>query len=148
MSDNRKSRRRPFTRARIKNASIDAIFYILLLTISLTCLLPFVHIFAKSISKEAYVIANKIFLIPKEINFHAYQKGVSGCFDCQIPLCICNRNRIVYGHWNLSYHQCGICPKQNPVKREKGYDLSYHVYHVFYGRDDSGLFINEQLTYA
>ena len=74
MSDNRKSRRRPFTRTRIKNASIDAIFYILLLTISLTCLLPFVHIFAKSISKEAYVIANKIFLIPKEINFHAYKK--------------------------------------------------------------------------
>lgn len=74
MSDNRKSRKRPFTRTRIKNASIDIIFYILLLTISLTCLLPFVHIFAKSISKEAYVIANKIFLIPKEINFHAYRK--------------------------------------------------------------------------
>lgn len=65
---------RTWTKARIKNGVIDGCFYILLLLISLTCLLPFVHIFAKSISKEAYVIANKIFLIPKDVNFHAYQK--------------------------------------------------------------------------
>lgn len=65
---------RAWTWARGKNRVIDAAFYLLLLVISMTCLLPFIHIFAKSISKEAYVIANRIFLIPKDINFHAYQK--------------------------------------------------------------------------
>lgn len=65
---------RSWTRARVKNGVIDVTFYLLLLLISMTCLLPFVHIFAKSISKEAYVIANRVFLIPKDINFHAYEK--------------------------------------------------------------------------
>lgn len=74
MSRNRIRNHRTWTRARVRNAAVDLFFYFLLLLISLTCLLPFLHIFAKSISKEAYVIANKIFLVPKDINFHAYYK--------------------------------------------------------------------------
>ena len=74
MNKNSYKHHRAWTRARIKSGAVDAFFYLSLLLISLTCLLPFIHIFAKSISKEAYVIANKIFLIPKDINFAAYQK--------------------------------------------------------------------------
>jgi putative aldouronate transport system permease protein len=65
---------RAWTKKRGKDLLVDLFFYGLLLAISMTCLLPFVHIFAKSISQEAYVIANKIFLIPKGINFNAYKK--------------------------------------------------------------------------
>ncbi len=74
MSEQKSYHYKTWTKARVKNTAIDAFFYLLLLVISLTCLLPFVHIFAKSISNEAYVIANKIFLIPKDINFTAYKK--------------------------------------------------------------------------
>lgn len=74
MSRNQHNKHRAWTRARVKDAAFDLFFYLLLLLISMTCLLPFIHIFAKSISREAYVIANKIFLIPREINFDAYSK--------------------------------------------------------------------------
>lgn len=74
MNQNRIKSPRAWTRSRVKNTVIDIFFYLLLLLISLTCLLPFIHIFAKSISKEAYVIANKIFLIPRDVNFNAYKK--------------------------------------------------------------------------
>lgn len=57
-----------------KISVIDGFFYIILLLVALTCLLPFIHIFAKSISQEAYVIANKVLLIPKGFNLSAYKK--------------------------------------------------------------------------
>lgn len=52
----------------------DVFFYTLLTLASLTCLLPFIHVFAKSVSKEAYVIANKVMLLPKEFTLSAYER--------------------------------------------------------------------------
>ncbi len=49
------------------------IHFVLLLT-ALTCVLPFLHVFSKSVSNEAYVIANKVFLLPKDFTISAYQK--------------------------------------------------------------------------
>ena len=38
------------------------------------CLFPFIHVFSVSVSKEAYVVANKIVLFPKGFNWSAYKK--------------------------------------------------------------------------
>ncbi|WP_042199083.1 carbohydrate ABC transporter permease [Paenibacillus camerounensis] len=45
-----------------------------LIIFSLICLLPFVHVIAKSFSQDAYVIANKVFLWPLGFNIEAYKK--------------------------------------------------------------------------
>lgn len=57
-----------------KDRIIDTFFYILLTVISLVCLLPFIHVFSKSISEEAFVIANKVVLWPKGFSLNAYEK--------------------------------------------------------------------------
>ncbi|WP_088102975.1 carbohydrate ABC transporter permease [Halalkalibacter urbisdiaboli] len=50
---------------------------LILIVSSLTCLLPFVHVLAKSLSNDAYVVANKVFLWPRELNFDAYYQILS-----------------------------------------------------------------------
>jgi len=66
--------KKAWTKARVKNLIIDIIIYTFILLVSLTCVLPFIHVFSKSISGEAYVIANKIILLPKGITLDAYKK--------------------------------------------------------------------------
>lgn len=66
--------KKAWTKTRVKNLIYDILIYLFILLVSLTCLLPFLHVFSKSISSEAYVIANKIILIPKGITFSAYKK--------------------------------------------------------------------------
>ena len=39
----------------------------------LTCILPFLHLLAKSISSDVYVTAKQVFLLPKGITFGAYK---------------------------------------------------------------------------
>ncbi|WP_172196145.1 carbohydrate ABC transporter permease [Saccharibacillus qingshengii] len=50
------------------------VIHALLVVISLVCLLPYMHIVAKSFSEDAYVIANKVFLLPKGFSIEAYAK--------------------------------------------------------------------------
>lgn len=50
----------------------DIIIMLIIILLSLTCILPFLHIAAKSISGNAAVMAKSVYLIPKEISFHAY----------------------------------------------------------------------------
>lgn len=64
----------PWTKTRIVNRAFDILFYTIIAAVSLTCLLPFIHVFSKSISEEAYVIANKVLLLPKGFSLNAYQK--------------------------------------------------------------------------
>lgn len=52
----------------------DVLIRLFLLLASLSCLFPFLHVIAKSLSDNNYVIGNKVFLIPKGINFDAYFK--------------------------------------------------------------------------
>ena len=62
------------TSNRIKGKIVDVIFWLIITLVSLTCLFPFVHVFSVSISNEAYVVANKVILLPKGFNLTAYQK--------------------------------------------------------------------------
>lgn len=52
----------------------DVLIRLILLIASLSCLLPFLHVVAKSLSTDAYVIAQKVFLFPKGFTFEAYSK--------------------------------------------------------------------------
>ncbi|GFR38038.1 putative ABC transporter permease protein YtcP [Insulibacter thermoxylanivorax] len=54
--------------------AVDAAIYTTIAIASLLCLLPFVHVVAKSLSTDAYVIANKVFLWPKGFTLEAYHK--------------------------------------------------------------------------
>ena len=60
--------------SRIIGKIVDAFFWLIVILVSLTCLFPFIHVFAVSISDEAYVVANKVVLLPKGFNLTAYQK--------------------------------------------------------------------------
>ncbi|WYP26805.1 carbohydrate ABC transporter permease [Alkalihalobacillus sp. FSL W8-0930] len=50
----------------------ELVIRLILIVISLTCLLPFVHVLVKSLSSDAYVVANNIFLWPKGFTLDAY----------------------------------------------------------------------------
>lgn len=52
----------------------DLLIRLVLLMASLACLLPFVHVVAKSLSDDAFVIANKVVLWPKGFTLEAYKK--------------------------------------------------------------------------
>jgi len=52
----------------------DVIINIVVALASLACLLPLVHILAKSLSTDAYVLANKVWLWPMGFTFEAYSK--------------------------------------------------------------------------
>jgi putative aldouronate transport system permease protein len=51
-----------------------SVLYLFLVAVTLTCVLPFIHVISKSFSTEAYVIANKVFLLPKGFTVEAYRK--------------------------------------------------------------------------
>lgn len=78
MSDNKSvapaANKKVWTAAKKKDLAFDTLFIVLLTIISLTCLFPFIHVLSKSISEEAYVIANKVVLLPKGFSMNAYQK--------------------------------------------------------------------------
>lgn len=68
------SQRKLWTKTRVQNLIIDLLIYSFIAIVALTCVLPFIHVFSKSVSNEAYVIANKIVLIPKGFTIEAYKK--------------------------------------------------------------------------
>ena len=70
MVTNKKS----WTAARVRNLIIDIVIWAVMIAVSLLCLLPFIHVLSKSISEEAYVVANKVVLLPKGFSLNAYQK--------------------------------------------------------------------------
>ncbi len=63
-------------RARRKKTGIkvgDIVVMAILILISLTCIIPFMHIAAKSVSSNAAVLAKTVYLWPKGLNFDAYK---------------------------------------------------------------------------
>ena len=50
----------------------DALIMLVLIILCATCVLPFVHLLAKSISSNTAVMARSVVLLPKGINFDAY----------------------------------------------------------------------------
>lgn len=67
-------RKKAWTKDRVINLIIDAICCLVVGLAALTCILPFIHILAKSVSEEAYVVANRVFLLPKGFNLEAYNR--------------------------------------------------------------------------
>lgn len=51
----------------------DILIYALIAALSIICLIPFIHVAAMSISSDASVYANKVWLIPKDITPNAYK---------------------------------------------------------------------------
>lgn len=50
----------------------DALMMLIFILLCMTCILPFLHLIAKSISSNTYVLAKEVYLFPKGIDFSAY----------------------------------------------------------------------------
>lgn len=69
--------KRAWTGNRVVNLLGDILCMVIVGFASLTCVLPFIHILAKSLSDNAYVVANRVVLLPMSdsgINLEAYSK--------------------------------------------------------------------------
>jgi len=51
----------------------EIIICIIIAIISLTCILPFIHVFSKSVSSDHYVLQKSVYLLPKGFTLTAYQ---------------------------------------------------------------------------
>jgi putative aldouronate transport system permease protein len=52
----------------------DVLIHLVLIAASLVCTLPFIHVVAKSLSEDAFVVANKVYLWPAGFTLGAYEK--------------------------------------------------------------------------
>jgi putative aldouronate transport system permease protein len=50
----------------------DIINIVIITILSLSCIIPFIHIAAKSVSSNSAVLAKNVYLLPKGLNFDAY----------------------------------------------------------------------------
>jgi len=51
----------------------DFVIAFIILLLSLTCVIPFLHVAAKSISTNTAVMSKQVYLLPKGLNFQAYE---------------------------------------------------------------------------
>ena len=51
----------------------DILIYAFIALVAIICIIPFIHVAAMSISGDADVYANNVFLIPKHVNLNAYK---------------------------------------------------------------------------
>ncbi len=51
----------------------DILIYTFIAALAILCLIPFIHVAAVSVSSDASVYANKVWLIPKDITLNAYK---------------------------------------------------------------------------
>lgn len=76
MADEKKEKKEKIKKHKIKKSTsdkiADVIIYALLTLFALLCIVPFIHVAAVSISSDADVYANSVFLIPKHITLNAY----------------------------------------------------------------------------
>ena len=50
------------------------VIYFFIAAVTLSCVIPFIHVVSKSVSTDAYVVANRVFLLPKGFTLDAYTK--------------------------------------------------------------------------
>lgn len=74
MSEKKTQTKKAWTTARKKDCFFNALIYLFIALVSLTCVLPFIHVISKSISSESYVVTKQVFLLPKGITFEAFEK--------------------------------------------------------------------------
>ena len=74
MAEQVKTAKKSRPKSRGINLAADILIYIFVGLVSLTCVLPYIHVIAKSFSSESFVIAKKVFLLPKGFTPEAYIK--------------------------------------------------------------------------
>ena len=58
---------------KLNSVGVDDILIVVVITLlSLTCIVPFIHIAAKSVSSNTAVMSKQVYLLPKGLNFEAY----------------------------------------------------------------------------
>lgn len=62
------------TKERAARLAVSTVCYVFVGAMALLCILPFIHILSKSVSEEAFVVANKVFLTPKGFKLDAYNR--------------------------------------------------------------------------
>lgn len=70
----REVKKKSWTKDRSINLVVDICCFLIVGLAALSCVIPFIHILSKSVSEEAYVVANKVFLLPKGFNLDAYNR--------------------------------------------------------------------------
>lgn len=66
--------KKAWTGYRVANLIGDILCWLIIGVAAVSCVIPFIHILAKSISNEGSVVANKIFLIPDAFRLEAYKR--------------------------------------------------------------------------
>ena len=67
-------RKKVWNKSRVCTLIANILIYTFVAVVSLSCVLPYIHVIAKSLSSESFVIAKKVFLLPKGFTMEAYVK--------------------------------------------------------------------------
>jgi putative aldouronate transport system permease protein len=67
-----KAKRAKRVRQTVGGRIFDVIIYVILILVGLLCLLPFLHVAAKSFSSNGAVISQRVFFLPVELSFDGY----------------------------------------------------------------------------
>jgi putative aldouronate transport system permease protein len=67
-----KAKRAKHVRQTVGGRIFDVIIYVILILVGLLCLLPFLHVAAKSFSSNGAVISQRVFFLPVELSFDGY----------------------------------------------------------------------------
>lgn len=66
--------KKEINKTKVIDGIVDVIIYLIITLVSLTCVIPFIHVLAKSLSADKYVTQKIVYLLPKGLNFDAYVK--------------------------------------------------------------------------
>lgn len=77
MNKTKKSNEIRYIKSKINDRIADILIFLFVGILSLLCVLPFIHVLAKSLSSDAKVTSQLVYLIPKDFNLKAY-KSVLG----------------------------------------------------------------------
>jgi len=76
MDRTNKKRYSSYTKTQIIDLVADIFIYFTVGLLALLCVLPFVHVLAKSLSSDAKVTSQLVYLIPKDFNLKAYRSVI------------------------------------------------------------------------
>jgi putative aldouronate transport system permease protein len=66
--------KKEMNKTKVVDLIVDIIIYLVITIAALTCVIPFVHVLAKSLSADKYVTQKIVYLLPKGFNLDAYAK--------------------------------------------------------------------------
>lgn len=75
-SNQKKIKHSFYTKSKIVDRAADIFIYFTIAFLAILCVLPFVHVLAKSLSSDAKVTSQLVYLIPKDFNLRAYRSVI------------------------------------------------------------------------